>query len=209
MPLAVPVFAVSVAAAHVVLAQRDAVEVAHVVLAPQDAVEVAHAVLVRQDAAAVGHAVLAASSPGLVLYEPVAAVVAVELPRDAAVAVVAVALPRVHLAAAVALVALVVRLLLRQPNVQRAAAGAVRCLHRVHRVAVAPQHEPAAVPRLAVVPRLAAVPLFVLPQEEVPRGPDARLAPGTSVPWRDPAPDSHASPWRSPAGTVAMAALYW
>ena len=109
------VSAVSVATAHVARADYQVAQVAAVV---EDAV----------------HAAPVATSPDLVPCEPVAAVARLADYQVAPVAVVVVhavlALPRVLLAAAVGLVAPSpdVRLSPRQSNVQRAAAGVVRCL---------------------------------------------------------------------------------
>lgn len=150
-------------------------------------------------AAVVEHAVPAAFSPDPVLYEPAAAVAAVELQRDAAAVgpVDVVALRRVRHAAAVELAAPDVQLALHEPDAQRAAAAGV--------VVSRPHEAVEAVPQVVVVPRLAAVPLvppFVQPAVQahcLDPDPDARLAPGTSVPSRDPTPDSHATSYSSQA----------
>jgi hypothetical protein len=130
----------------------------------------------------------AVSSPDLVLCGPVAVAVRAAQADYQVAPVVDMALLRVRPAVAVALVAPDVRPVLPEPDAQCAAAAVG--------VVVAQQHA------------AEAVPLFVSPAVEVPHcdpdpDPDARHAPGTSVPWHDPEPRSHASPSPNPDGTAA------
>ena len=156
------------------------------------------------------HAAPVASSPDLVLCEP--AVVVDHQVAPVAVVVAHVAPQPVHRAAAVALVPPDVQLALHEPDAPRAAAAdVVHCLRLavVPRVVVAQPHEAVAVvPQVSVVPLLVGVPFFVLPAAEAQRclAPDARLAPGTSVPLHDQAQDSRASSSLNPDGTAVLPA---